>query len=314
MVQTILGAGGVISTHTAKELHHLGKKVRLVSRNPKSVNANDELVHADLLNAQAVADAVKGSEVVYLTVGLPYKLEVWREQWPIVMRNVIAACKLHNSKLVFFDNVYAYGQVDGIMTESIPTKPSSEKGKVRAQILDMLLAEMKNGNITALVARAADFYGPDTPLSFLQAMVFDNLAKGKKPQWMISDKFKHSFTYTPDAGRATALLGNTEDAFGQVWHLPTDHKTLTGNEFLKLAKNAFGVNKNAMIMPKWMLRMVGLFIPTVKESMEMLYQNEHDYIFDSTKFNARFPDFKAVNYAEGIQNIALWYRTRGYDF
>jgi len=314
MVQTILGAGGVISTHTAKELHHLGKKVRLVSRNPKPVNTGDELVRADLLNAQAVADAVKGSEVVYLTAGLPYKLEVWQEQWPIVMRNVIAACKLHRAKLVFFDNVYAYGKVDGIMTESTPLRPSSEKGKVRAQILEMVLAEMKSGGLTASIARAADFYGPDTPLSFVQVMVFDNLAKGKKPQWMISDKFKHSFTYTPDAGRATALLGNTEDAFGQVWHLPTDHKTLTGAEFLGLSASAFGINKKAMIMPKWMLRMAGMFIPAVGESIEMLYQSERDYIFDSTKFNARFPDFKAVSYAEGIQNIALWYRTRGYDF
>jgi len=53
-------------------------------------------------------------------------------------------------------------------------------------------------------------------------MVFENYAKGKKAQLMISDQYKHSLIYTPDAGQATALLGNTPSAFNQVWHLPTD--------------------------------------------------------------------------------------------
>src|SRR5690554_5925132 len=107
-MQTILGAGGDIGTLLAKELKPFTEEVRLVARHPKQVNGDDELIAADLLNAGAVMEAVKGSEVVYLTVGLKYDLRIWQAQWPVIMQNVIDACVRNNSKLVFFDNVYMY--------------------------------------------------------------------------------------------------------------------------------------------------------------------------------------------------------------
>lgn len=307
MLQTILGAGGVIGYHTALELHRMGIPVRLVSRNPKKIVESDELFSADLLNAEAVDRAVEGSDVVYLTAGLKYDTHTWQDQWPKVMRNTIEACKKHNTKLVFFDNVYCYGEVSGVMSESTPIHASSAKGDVRAKVLDMLFTEMRTGKLNALVARSADFYGPDTPLSFVQVMVFDNLHKGKSPQWMMSEKFLHSFTYTPDAGRATALLGNTEDAYGQTWHLPTDPNTLTGAQFMEYSSKVFGQNKKPTILPKWMLRVLGFFIPAIGESIEMLYQFDRDYVFESNKFFQRYPDFKHLTYQQGIKEIAANY-------
>ena len=99
--------------------------------------------------------------------------------------------------------------------------------------------EVKKGNLQALIARAPDFYGPGTPLSFVNVMVIQNYAKGKKAQWMGNDRKKHSFIFTPDAGKATAMLGNTPSAFNQVWHLPTDQNTLTGKEFIEMTADAF---------------------------------------------------------------------------
>jgi len=230
-MQTILGANGVIGVELARALPKYTNKIRLVSRNPKKVNESDELFPADLLDAEKTSQAVEGSEIVYLTAGLTYNIKIWQVQWPLIMKNVIDACKKHNAKLVFFDNVYCYGRVNGWMTEDTPVNPLSKKGELRAKIAGMVLDEVKEGNLKALIARAADFYGPNTPLSFVNAMVFDNFKKGKKAQWLISDKFRHSFTYTPDAGKATAILGNTESAYNQVWHLPTDPNSLTGKEF-----------------------------------------------------------------------------------
>jgi len=53
-----------------------------------------------------------------------------------------------------------YGKVEGVMTEQTPFHPYSKKGEIRAQIATMLLNELKAGNLTALIARSADFYGP----------------------------------------------------------------------------------------------------------------------------------------------------------
>lgn len=298
-MQTILGSTGVIGTELAKSLTQYTDKIRLVSRNPKSVNSTDQLVIADLTNPEQVLNAVEGSDVVYLTAGLQYKLNIWQTQWPIIMKNVISACKTHKAKLVFFDNVYAYGLVKGWMKEDTLVNPVSKKGEVRAQIAQMIMNEVERGSLDAIIARAADFYGPNTPLSFATVTVFQNLKRGKKAQWFIDANKKHSMTYTPDAGKATAILGNTSSAYNQIWHLPTDKNALTGKEFIELTAKAFGVEPRYTVLKKWMIQVVGTFIPVVKESIEMLYQNEHDYLFDSTKFEKAF-NFTPTSYQDGI--------------
>jgi nucleoside-diphosphate-sugar epimerase len=299
-MQTILGAGGIIGKELAKSLPRYTDQIRLVSRSPRKVNPNDEIISAELLNSDQVMKAVQGSEVVYLTAGLPYSLKTWQSQWPVIIDNVIKACINHNAKLVFFDNVYAYGRVAGWMTEETPRSPSSKKGEVRKKIDDMIMDEVKSGNLKAIIARAADFYGPNTPLSFVNVTVFDNFKKGKKAQWLINDKVRHSLTYTPDAGRATAILGNAASAYNQVWHLPTDMNVLTGKEFIENVAKDFGVKPQYMVLPRWMIKMGGVFNGIIRESVEMLYQNDSDYLFDSHKFEQAFK-FKATPYSQGIQ-------------
>jgi nucleoside-diphosphate-sugar epimerase len=302
-MQTILGSTGVIGKELAKALPQYTNKIRLVSRNPKKVNDGDELFSANLLKAEEILKAVEGSEVVYLTAGLTYDIKVWRKDWPVIMKNVIEACKKNNSKFVFFDNVYSYGKVDGWMTEESPVKPDSEKGKVRAELNKMIMHEVKQGNLKAIIAKAADFYGPETLTSFVNIMVFENFKKGKKAQWMLDVNKKHSFTYTPDAGKGTAILGNTESAYNQIWHLPTNRNVLTGKEFIELAAKAMSVKPEYMVVKKWMLSMLGLFNKVIKENNEMLYQNDSDYLFDSTKFEKAF-NHKPISYEEGIINTA----------
>lgn len=302
-MQTILGSSGVIGKELAEALPKYTNKIRLVSRNPKKVNDGDKLVKADLLNAEEVFKAVEGSEVVYLTAGLQYDINVWKRDWPVIMKNVIDACMKNKSKFVFFDNVYSYGKVDDWMTEKAPVKPDSEKGKVRAKLNEMIMNEAKQGNLKAIIAKAADFYGPDTPLSFVNIMVFENFKKGKKAQWMLDVNKKHSFTYTPDAGKGTAILGNTDSAYNQIWHLPTNKNVLTGKEFIELSAEAMGVKPEYMVVKKWMLSIIGLFNKVVKENNEMLYQIDSDYLFDSTKFEKAF-NYKPISYEEGIINTA----------
>jgi nucleoside-diphosphate-sugar epimerase len=308
IMQTILGSTGIIGNTVAKTLFKAyTKDIRLVSHNPKKVNQADQLFKADFLNRDQVMQAVKGSEVVYLTTGIRYSIKIWEEQWPVIMRNVIDSCKEHKARLVFFDNVYTYGKVDGWMTEETPYNPCSKKGENRLKIINIMMDEVKKGNLQALIARAADFYGPDAPLSVVVVTVFQNYANGKKAQWMGNPNKKHSFTYTPDAGEATAILGNTASAFYQVWHMPTDRNVLTGRQFIELAAKAFEVNPGYMALKKWMLQMVGLFNLTIKETVEMQYQNEYDYLFDSSKFEKAF-GYKPTTYEEGIKATAAAYK------
>ena len=303
MMQTILGSGGAIGIEVAKALVSYTDKIRLVSRSPQKVNESDELYSADLTKPNEVLKAVEGSEIVYLAVGFQYKLKVWQSTWPAVMNNVINACKHHNAKLVFFDNIYMYDQ-DHLnpITENAPINPPSKKGNIRAEIAEMLLNEVKAGNFKGLIARCADYYGPNIKnTSVLTETVFNNLNKGKKANWLSSVKHKHSFTYTPDAGKATALLGNSDDAYGEVWHLPTAPNPFTGEEWINNIAAQMGVEAKYQVAPKFLVRVMGLFIPVMKELVEMMYQYDRDYIFDSSKFEKRF-NFTPTPYLEGIKN------------
>ena len=56
--------------------------------------------------------------------------------------------------------------------------------------------------------------------------------------------------------------------------------------------------------------MAGMFNHNIKETVEMLYQLDSDYLFDSTKFDKAF-DFKTTSYAEGVEATVLSYSKRG---
>ncbi len=300
-MQTILGANGTIGSLLAKELTIYTNQIRLVSRHPKKVNPGDELFPADLTDPFQVEKAIAGSEVVYLLVGFNYEIKVWRAEWPKLMRATIDACKKHHAKLVFFDNVYAYDTTAiPHMTEASPLNPSSKKGLVRKQLVDMIMNEVTAGTLTALIARSADFYGPNNDKSFLMIMVHDNIKKGKKPNWIIDAGKKHSFTYTPDAAKATALLGNSPDTWNQTWHLPTHRNALTGKEMISLFTQQMNVPDKVFVLPMWMIKLLGLFVPLMREMPEMMYQYDRDYIFDSGKFDRRF-QFNVTSYQEGVK-------------
>ena len=298
-MQTILGANGVIATELSKHLPSYNTTIRQVSRHPKKVNETDELVEADLLDYDQTGRAVAGSEIVYLLAGLKYDIKVWRERWPKLMRNVIDACKKHNSKLVFFDNVYSYGKVDGTMTEETPFNPTSKKGEVRAKVATMLLDEIKAGNINGMIIRAADFYGPGANLSLTYSTVTTRLKAHKGAQWIGNPKSIHTFTYTPDAGKSVARLGNTSSAYNQTWHALTSKEKMTGEQYVKIACDIMGAPYKLQAMPKFGVSIVGMFVPVLHEFVEMMYQFEHDYIFDSTKFEKAFNE-TATSYQEGI--------------
>lgn len=300
-MQTILGANGAIGKRLATELKTYTNEIRLVSRNPKVVDPTDQIMAADLTNAEQVDRAVTGSEVVYLTVGLDYNIKAWRKQWPVIMRNVIDSCKKHNAKLVFFDNVYMYDRdFLGNITEDIPVRPTSKKGEVRAQIAGMLMEEIKAGNLRALIARSADFIGPAN--SVLVEMVYKNFSNGKKANWFAKTDKIHSFTNTIDAARGTAKLGNAPDAYGEVWHLPTSATRLTGKEWVDLFATQMKVESKVSALPDWMCGILGLFIPVMKELKEMTYQYDRDYFFNSTKFNKRF-GYTPIPPEEGVKNL-----------
>ncbi len=303
MMHTILGSGGDIGTPLAEALLRYQHPIRLVSRHPKRVNADDELFPADLTDPGQVDRAIAGSQIVYVVVGFEYKLSVWQQTWPPFMDAVIQSCIRHQAKLVFFDNVYMYApEAIPHMTEHSPLGPVSKKGMVRELIHHKIFAAVESGKLEALIARSADFYGPGCKNSALSIMVVDNLLKGKKAQAFGDIDKIHTYTYTKDAAQATALLGNTPDAFNQVWHVPTTNQQLTNRQWIEMIAGELNASAKVQNVPRWMMHVIGVFVPIMREFPEMLYQYEQDYVFDSSKFTDRF-GVVATPPAEGIKDL-----------
>lgn len=300
-MQTIIGSGGAIGVPLARELSRYTEKIRLVSRNPKAVNISDEIFPLDVTRLKGLDEAIAGSDTVYVVIGFEYNLKVWQRVWPPFINAVIEECVKNNAKLVFFDNVYLYDKKSiPFMTEDSVINPPSKKGRVREMVFKSIMDEIKKGRLEALIARSADFYGPVIKGSMLGEMVLSNVLKDKTPMLMGNIDKVHTYTFTPDAASAVALLGNTPDAYGQVWHLPTTKEKLTNRQWVKLITELSGKKSDIRVIPEWAIRLLGIFIPVMREFPEMLYQYETDYIFDSSKFERRF-NIRATSPEEGMR-------------
>ncbi|HTE25592.1 NAD-dependent epimerase/dehydratase family protein [Flavitalea sp.] len=308
MNHILLGANGTIGNALIPLIQKNGEDLRLVSRRAMQVEGAETFA-ADVLDRDKVFEAVKGADIVYLLIGLKYEAKVWERDWPVIMRNVIDACKASGAKLVYFDNAYMYGRVHGYISETTPYKPISRKGKVRAAIATMLQDEMKAGTIKAIIARAVDFYGPGvTDKSAAGTLVFSNMKKKKKAQWFINAEVPRSYNYVPDAAESLYKLAMTESAYGQVWHLPAVKPPLTGKEFIELAAKYMGAEEKFTVLPKFVLKLIGFFNPFLREIYEMHYQDEFPFLFDSSKFEREFR-MEPTSYEEAIKKTAQWYLT-----
>lgn len=292
-------------TELARALVDHQKKVRLVSRNPKAVNPTDELCQADLLDPAQVDRAVKGSEVCYLTIGLPYAASVWKVQWPALMKNVIDACARHGAKLVFFSNVYSIGgDRRGGLTEDSPISPTSRKGGVPRRVSSgcCLTPRTKDGCRRSSLGHRT--YGPVKQTSALMIMMYSNQSAGKKAQWFCNADLVHTMGYTPELALGTALLGIAGDTYNQILESACLLRGIDREAMGRVVRRIPKADPAVQVIPAWGVNVLGLFMPVLRESAEMLYQYDRAYVVDSSKFNKRFGYVPKKN-EEGVRETLL---------
>ncbi len=310
-MHTILGSNGIIGSELAKVLRSdYTEDIRLVSRNPQKVHPADALMKGNLLYRDQVFEVLKNTEIAYLTVGLPYRADVWIRNWPIILRNVVDACSQEGCKLVYFDNTYAYPQDSVIQKEDTPLTSKCKKGQARKIAAEILLGAVRKGEIEASIVRAPEFYGPGKTIGITNAMVFDNLKRKKTPMIFLRDDVKRTLIYTPDAARAMAKIASTPDTYGQTWHLPCDDNRLTFKEFMDEISTQLGREVKYRIINKKVAKVLGFFNQNIKETIELLPRYDIDNIFNSSKFKSRFPKFQVTGYKKGIRNILRDYNIK----
>jgi hypothetical protein len=80
-------------------------------------------------------------------------------------------------------------------------------------------------------------------------------------------------------------------------------------QHLQIAAGALGVPLKLSVLPGWLAKPLGLFIPFVREGVEMQFLFDRPYIVDSSKFRSRFWS-DAVPFEVGLAETARSFVSR----
>lgn len=304
-VHAVIGATGGLGSAVVRKLAGDGRKVRAISRGElKETFENVEHVPADVLNRESIESALQGSGIVYNCVNMPY--HKWPELFPTAMENIIQAVERAEAPMVFGDNLYMYGHVDGPIREDSPMAATGKKGKVRIALTEMVLEAHEKGRIRVVIGRGSDFYGPGSYTGFGELAIVPAI-KGKRAQALGDIDQPHTWTFTDDFASALLLLGDSEETYGDVWHVPSA-EAITTRKLIEMAYQKTG-NAPAKISTAGplLISILGLFNPVMGELKEMMYEWQNPYIVDHSKFAARFGDI-STPHDEALAQTIGWFK------
>ncbi len=306
-LHVVLGAGALGSA-LSRQLARAGHRVRTGSRSGKpSAVAGVEVQRGDLANQADAVALCEGATSIYFCAGPPY--HEWVAVYPGLYANVLAAAAKSGARLVSCENVYPYGRVVGPMTEETPINPCSKKGEVRARLGELLLNAHRDGTAKTALVRGPDYYGPEAAVTTMYGNeVFGRAVAGKKANIVGNVDALHTFCCAADFAGAMIKVGSTDDAMGQTWHVQSP-PALTQRAMLELIFAAIGTPMKFQALPGFMLKVLGLFMPIMRELAEMNYQWEYDYDFRSDKIQQRF-GVTPTPHAQAVAETVAWFRER----
>ena len=304
----VFGATGAIGSAVVTELVHAGRDVRAVSRGGQAPDGAVG-VAADASDPAQAARAAAGASVIYHCASPPYTR--WPELFPALTGSILGAAESSGAKLVFADNLYAYGPVAVPLREDLPAVARGRKGRTRVQMAAQLLAAHRNGQARVVIGRASDYYGPHGTGSTAGETVFGRILAGKKPQWPGRLDQPHTFHYLSDIARGLVVLADRRDADGQVWHLPAA-EPLTAQQFFDMIAKAAGrpVPVHASTASPALLTVAGIFSPLLREMRETTYQFRAPFVIDASKFQAAFGPLEPTPHRDAVPRTVAWYRSR----
>jgi len=309
MAKHVILGTGAIGRAIAEELVRRGESVSMVNRSGRmeEVPVEVEVIASDLYDQAKVREVTRGADVVYQASQPQY--HEWVEKFPPLQKSIIDGLTGSNTKLVVVENLYMYGETNGKpITEDLPYHAHTRKGKVRAEMSEAALTAHRTGKLRVVIGRASDYFGPWGISSSMGEIVFRRLLNGKSAQIAGSANMPHTHTYIPDFGKALVILGAHDEADGQAWHVPNDMPRITQGEMIQMIAEEAGVSAKIQPAGKFILSLMGLFMPEVKEIVEMLYEFEQPFIVDSSKFEKTF-GMKATPMREAIKETLAWYKS-----
>jgi nucleoside-diphosphate-sugar epimerase len=285
-LHVVLGSGQ-IGALVADDLLARGTRVRLVRRGPAGPPRSGlEWLSGDLSDLAFAEEATRGAAVVYDCTSPPY--DRWLTLLMPLARGAMHGAAKAGAKLVALDNLYMYGRARGPIAETSPIAPCSRKGELRARLAEERRLAHARGDVRVATGRASDFFGPGVVRqTTFGDRFFRRVFAGKAAECFGDPDAPHALSYAPDVATALVTLADHDEAFGEVWHLPTNPPESMRRTTEHLAF-ALGFPIAVTRVPRLALRAMGLFNPLAREVAEMAYQWDEPYVVDDAKFRAAF--------------------------
>jgi nucleoside-diphosphate-sugar epimerase len=299
---------GAVGRAVIDELVGRGLAVRAIARHrPADLPAGVDLVEADITDPDAAQRSMRGAAIVYHAASAPY--DRWPELLPPLMRGVLDGAEDAGTRVVYADNLYAYGPVAGPLTEDLPYRATGPNGRLRAALADELMAAHAAGRVRATIGRASDYYGPRGRQSTAGERLFGPALAGKPAQLLGDPDQPHTYTFLADFARGLVTLGTHDTALGEVWHLPSA-ETLTTREFVGLVYEVAGKAPRMRVLPPPLLAGLALVSPMLRAVREQQYQRVAPWVVDHAKFASAF-GATVTPHREAIAATLAWFARPG---
>ncbi|MFQ6397512.1 NAD-dependent epimerase/dehydratase family protein [Nocardia sp. KC 131] len=305
-LHVITGAGPIGAT-LAEQLASAGKQVRLLTRSGSG--PEHELIERRAVNV-ALPEQLSGqfdrATAVYHCLGASrYAAKEWQAELPPAEQAVMDEAGKANTVVVFAENLYSYGKVEGPITETAPRNADFGKPAVRTQLVR---ARAAHATPTVSVA-ASDFLGPYVRASVAGEQLFTPILTGKKVQALGKLDLPHSFTYIPDLAAAMIRAAAEQSLWDTFLHAPTA-PPITQRQLIDSIATAAGVAApKVSAAPVALMRLMGLFSGQMRELTEMSYQVAGPFILDSSDSQQRL-DLRPTPIDESITATVAWWKAQ----
>ena len=271
--------------------------MRAITRDGRDVGTpGAEPAAADATDAASLTDACRGAVAIYHCV-MPV-LARWRAEFPVVTDALVEAASQVGARLVYADDTWMYGRVEGPMTEDSPWRPVSAKGVLRAWIAERMLHAAAAGRLQVSVVRAGELYGPGVR-SLVAANVFVPALRGWPVQWPGNPDLPLTPTFIDDFAATLAAAGTEDASVAGVWHVPHPDAT-TGRALAAEACRQAGTRLRLLRFRSAQVALLGSVLPLAREGAEMIYQFEQPFVVDGSR-TARAFGLTPTSYQEGVR-------------
>ena len=92
-----------------------------------------------------------------------------------------------------------------------------------------------------------------------------------------------------------------------MWHLPATDP-ITGRQFLELLFAEVSSPPKVARLSPGVVRIGGVFVPTLRELGELMYQWTAPFVVDASKFQRSFGPFQPTPHPEAVKRTVAWFR------